>query len=109
MHMEVIRAKQEVQPLSINYVLVDGNDNLLGLLKDPLIIPFRVHVGEALSNAVMKPEEHRQNHQKGRVVIASSVTHVAAAGNRDGLGVVHVQRRWRIHPVPCIMKGSQSA
>ena len=38
------RAEKAVQPLRVSDVLVDGDDNLLGLLEEPVVTPVRVHL-----------------------------------------------------------------
>jgi len=45
MHVNVIVfAKQNVQPLCVGDLLVDGNNYLFGLLEESLITPVGVHL-----------------------------------------------------------------
>ena len=51
MHMDMVGSAQKaVQPLRVSDVLVDGNDNLLGLLEEPVVTPVRVHLREPLGD-----------------------------------------------------------
>lgn len=68
-----VRAEHQGQPLVVGHVLILRDDNLPGLLVEPLVVPVGVEVGQLLGQSVVLPHPDSVEHSQARLLINSVV------------------------------------